>query len=227
MTDAGATDEPREAAAEPLGALLRRAARRAVALVLFGLAFSAVTWLPLGRHRGGEGVGPGVLVPLLTCAGALVALAALARPVQPTPVRLAAQHLALGLAGTAGGLVVLAQAAQLHALERGADPVAAWSAALSELGRLTQSWSGTDAVVACAAPVGAAAATLLFSGGRQGCGWALLVPVPGLSLLAALGHLHGQGALLFGLFCTVGAIPWLVLFQLAEPRPRSLSGGVG
>ncbi len=220
-----AAEEEDGAPEEPLGALLRRAARRPLALVLLALSLCAATWLPIGRHAGrGVIVDLRVLIPLLTAAGALLALAALARPVRATPAWLAAQHLGLGLAGTAAGLVVFAQESQLRALERGADPLAAWSAALAALGRLAHSWNSADAVLACGAPVGAAVATLAFSGGRQGCGWALLVPLPGLTLLAAMGHLDGQASLLFGLFCTVGVIPWLLLFQLAEPPRRLLSG---
>lgn len=216
------TEEP---PVEPFAALLRRAARRAAGLVVFVLALCALTWLPAGRH-GGRGVivDLRVVVPLLTAAAALLALAALARPVRPAPATLFAQHLGLGLAATAAGLVVYAQEAQLRALEGGADPLAAWSAAFASLGRLAHGWRGSDAVLACGLPVGAAIASLVFSGGRQGCGWGLLLPLPGLAFLAATGHLDGQVGPLFGAFCTVGALPWLLLFQLVEPRRLPLSG---
>lgn len=211
---------------EPFAASMRRAARRAVALLVFAAALIALTWLPVGR-RGGRGVlvDLRVLVPLLTTASGLLVLAAIARPVRATPARLAAQHLGLGLAGTTVGLIVFTQEWQLRALEGGGDPIAGWSAALAAIGRLRQGWNSVDAVLVAGAPIGAAVATLAFSGGRQGCGWALLIPLPGLALLAAAGHLDGQSALQFGACCTVGLIPWFLLFQLAERPRRLLSGG--
>lgn len=211
--DATPPRQPVESRLEPLGALVRRATRRA-ALALFMLGVVALA--------GGRWPGWSFVAQALLGASGLVVLAVLARAASRRPFLAYARSLTLGFVAPAWALATYVAGAQLRAIGETGDVAAGWAAAQAAVQRLSHELNSADLVVIVSVAVGASVATSFFSDERD-CGPVALVPLPALSLLVLFGHAGSIPFALFGAFSLSAVLT--MLFHVAErPRPRLLGG---